>query len=121
MPELMLDNSLIIPTLTDGTAFYTIKVTLDGSGYIFHFNFSSRELVWYLDVKDEDNNLLLANIKLVPGYYLCEYQKEYYNLFPGDLLVLTGTTVTDPPGLYDLGEGAIYKLVYVPVSSLIGV
>ena len=96
MALLDLTNSVIIPTLSDGTAYYTMRIALDSVNYTFDFKFSSRENVWYLDILDDDYVPLLLGIKLVPGSFLCEYQKEYRNLFGGDLCILTGKDADAP-------------------------
>lgn len=111
-------NAVTIPTLSDGSTLYTIGIELDGVGYNFKFSYSTRENVWYLDILDDYNDPLLLGIKLVQGYYLCEYQKEFRRLFEGDLLVLTGTNTKNPPGLIGLGPGSDWKLIYIPRGEL---
>lgn len=110
-----LTNAVSIPTLADGTAYYSFRIALNNVTFTFIFNYSSREECWYLDIADSDTQYLLRHIKLVPGYYLCEYQKEFRGLFAGDLMVLTATDLSRPPTLFELGENKPYQLIYVPV------
>lgn len=109
-----MSSAVVIPTLNDGTAQYSLRIDLDNVGYVFDFNFSPRENVWYLDILDDDRDPLLMGIKLIQNYYLCEYQKEFRRLFSGDLVILTGTKAKNPPGLKGLGVGSSWKMVYIP-------
>jgi hypothetical protein len=112
-----LSNAIIVPTLQD-TAFYSLRINLDGLAYIIDFSYSEREDRWYMDFYDEDRNPLLLGIKVVPGYFLYEFQRDFREMPQGDLMCLTAQDLTDPPGWNQLGIDQAYKLVYWPLDPL---
>lgn len=111
------ENTEVIPTLMDGTAFYRFRIQLSGLTYVFIMNFSTRENVWYLDILDNFDSPLVRGIKLVQFYVLGEYQAEFYGL-PNLILVTALASATEPPGLYDLGSTGPWQLVYIPPEAL---
>ena len=62
-------NAVSIPTLSDGSTYYTTRVNLDGTDYDLAFSFSDTEQRWYLDVTDAATGVLLAaHLKLVTSW-----------------------------------------------------
>src|SRR6267378_2252895 len=50
----------ILPTLTDGTQFYTQRVVLDGVAFVLQFSWNARDSSWYLLIRDSSANPLLS-------------------------------------------------------------
>lgn len=60
----MTDYILQLPSAT--TPNYSYTVSLDGVEYGFNFIYSTRNLVWYMTIKDRLDSILVSNIPLVP-------------------------------------------------------
>lgn len=111
-------KAVLIPTLSDGSAFYTTRVNLDGADFDLEFSWSTREARWYLSVYDAALGVpLVLHRKLVQGSVLFKYYHHVQGLFQGDMLVMTRTADDSPPGLTDLGEGLRCELTYFPLTS----
>lgn len=107
-------SPLILATYDD--PFYRTRVPLDGATYVLDFAFNTRELCWYLDIYDVDENLLKAGIKLVCSTALGN--KTYDPAMPpGVLAIVSNSTDDSPPGLFDLKDGGRCQLVYYPVTD----
>lgn len=104
--------SLIIPTLTDGTSFYSVRTTLDGLDYQLEFDWSTREDRWYLTLRDSQGGLLMGATKLVCNVPLLRYRRHIEGTPPGELAVTTISPDPSPPGFYDLGPDVRCQLVY---------
>jgi len=52
--------SQVLPTLTDGTQFYTQRVVLDGVAFVLQFSWNARDSSWYLLIRDSSANPLLS-------------------------------------------------------------
>lgn len=108
---------LIIPTLTDGTAFYSLRTTLDGLDYQLELDWSSREERWYLSLKDSLGALLMGSTKLVCDIPFLRYRRHVDGTPPGELMVVTESQDNSPPGFFELGDGARCQLVYFEVGT----
>jgi hypothetical protein len=51
---------MIIPTLSDGTAFYSQRTNLDGVDFQLDFRWATREGRWYLRLLDTLGNVLVG-------------------------------------------------------------
>jgi len=104
----------IIPTRTDGTQRYTVRLLLDGLNFGLEFFWNPRELAWYVLLYDANGNQLLVR-KLVGGQPLTQ---SFGNqaLPRGELLVIDTTGKDQDPGLTDLGARVL--LTYIPQSDL---
>lgn len=101
---------LRIPTTND--PFSVQRTDLEGKEYVLLFDYSQREGVWYLTIKDVTETPLASGIKLVCNWPLT-YRLPNPGLPPGDLIVISKTTDDSPPGIDDLLEGGRCELTYV--------
>jgi hypothetical protein len=102
---------LVIPTTND--PFSEQRTDLEGKEYVLRFDYSEREGVWYLEIRDSTDVVLAAGIKMVCNWPLT-YRLPSPDLPPGEFLI--GSKVPSdlsPPGLEDLAEGGRCELVYV--------
>src|SRR5208337_3025019 len=105
-PRRSLDRDMaiqIIPTFA--APFYTQTTTIEGVAYLLSFAYAQREACWYLSVADANGVDIVNGIKLIVGNRLLLKCKDPRRP-PGELLVLSGTQDTTPPGLLDLVVGA---------------
>ena|SRR5688572_2339024 len=105
---------LVIPTYSK--PFYSLRTTLDGSGFTFHFRWSVRESRWFLAIHDGEDQPILQAVKLLTNWPIAVYQKAK-GLPPGTLLVATASKDISPPGLSDFGIGKRCELTYYPVEA----
>ena len=113
-----LTQGTLIPTLSDGSTYYTTRVNLDGTDYDFGFSWSTREARWYLDLTDAATGVMLvAHMKLVCAWPIWRYYHFIPDMPTGELFVLTRTSDDTAPGLTDLGEGLRCELIYYPLTG----
>ena len=108
----MASQALVLPTLNDGTSFYTFRTTLDGADYNFEMQWSTRESRWYVSIFDSQGLLLLGSKKLLSNWPLLRFY-HYRALPKGELLVVSSQS-NDPPGFDELAFGARCQLCYFP-------
>jgi len=111
-------KTLQLKTLSDGTAHYSFKTTLDGSDYQIDLDWNSRESRWYLGLRTAEGDLLCSNIKVVPNWPFFRYYHYREGMPEGELMATTLTADTTPPGLYELGVDRRCTLVYFPPGSI---
>lgn len=107
----MATQVLLIPT-TPGVPYYSQRTRLDGRDYILRFAWNQREERWYLTIADEDDQVILSNIKLLTQWPLLRYHLHDPRVPPGELIVQTLTQDLSPPGLHDFGPGLRCELNY---------
>jgi len=108
---------VIIPTLSDGTAFYTQRTNLDGVDFQLDFRWSTREGRWYLRLLDTLGNTLVGPMKLVVNWPIMRYFHGRDGVPTGEFWVMTLGASNDPPGLTELGEGLRCQLEYIPAGE----
>ena len=101
---------LKIPTSND--PFSVQRTDLEGQEYVLQFDYSERESVWYLTIKDVTEVPLASGIKLVCNWPLT-YRLANPGLPPGDLIVISKSSDDSPPGIDDLQDGGRCELTYV--------
>src|ERR1700733_16174280 len=97
---------------TSADPYYSLRTRLDGRDYNLRFAWNDREERWYLSISDDQDNLLLAGIKLVANTPLIRYYHSDPNVPPGEFWVIDQTPDGSPPGLVELGENSRCQLVY---------
>ncbi len=107
----------LIP-LNNQYANFQLKVSLDGTNYIFVFTYNDRTSVWDLCVQDSSGNQLVNGISMVPKYPL-NYRfsaGQVPGMFPGTLLLIDETGQNRTPNLSNFGNGI--NLFYVPIADI---
>ncbi len=113
----------IIPTSQE-FATYEQRTALDGTDYIFSFQWNQREGRWYLDLLSENRAALVCGLKLEPNQNLLRVPVGV-GLPPGWLAILDfqslgSATPRDAraPGFEELGRRV--KLVYTEAEDFEG-
>lgn len=95
-----------IPTVNDGETYaFSETIDLDGSPCEFDFVWNSRGEVWTLSVS-RDGVPIVDGVAIVLGLDLFARAPNR----PRGALVCLGISISDTPGLTDLGRGA--RLIY---------
>ena len=96
--------SLVIPTDTTGSSFYTQKVTLDSKVYTLTLRWNNRASQWMLDILDAVGNELVLGCPLLNGELLLS-QFSYLGaaLPPWGLFIVDLTGQDRDPDLNSLG------------------
>jgi hypothetical protein len=105
-------DSFTIPTLTDGTTYYSLRTTLDGLDYQLDLDWSPREDRWYLTLRDSQGELLMGATKLVQNIPLLRYRRHIAGTPAGELVVSTLGTDDSPPTRLELGPDGRCQLCY---------
>ena len=79
---------VIIPTFQDVSSTFTQRIELDGVLTTLKIQWNSREENWYLDISDQDENLILSGIKLVPSYPLLAQCQTACTKLTGELYLI---------------------------------
>ena len=95
---------LVVPT-TSSAPSYVQNTTLEGSSYVLQFDFNQRACAWYLSIADASGVDIYNGIKLSCGMPLLRKCSDVRRP-PGELLVLSSTADTSPPGLLELLPGS---------------
>jgi hypothetical protein len=75
-----------IPLYSEKTSRWTMKVDLSGVRYEFYISWNSTMDMWTMTISDQNGDLLLAGIRLVPGVSFFErYRASIPELPPGEL------------------------------------
>lgn len=98
---------------------FTQTVTLEGKDLSMRFDYNGREDRWYLDVRDEDGELVVGAVKVRCGQDLLAKARARAVL-EGYVLALdlaaTDTNPGAPPAFADLGRRV--RLFYLTASEL---
>jgi hypothetical protein len=95
--------------------FFSIRTTLDGSSYTLTFFWAAREGRWYLTLRDLNEVVLVAGLKLIANWPLLRRSQHIAGIPPGNLTVVDYSAMGgEPPGFEELG--ARCKVLYYPVS-----
>ena len=96
---------MIIPTLSDGTAFYTQRTNLDGTDFQLDFRWATREARWYVRLLDTLGNVLVGPMKLVVNWPLMRYYARPARRARGRALVHDPRRVQRPAGDFRTRRG----------------
>lgn len=107
--------ALVIPTTSD--PYYVQRTDLEGREYVFSFDWSTREQVWYMSLLDSEETEIVCSVKLVCDWPLL-FRLASTAAPPGQFLVISKTTDDSPPGKDDLAPGGRCELTYVPSDAL---
>src|SRR6266404_1150818 len=106
--------SQVLPTLTDGTQFYTQRVVLDGVAFVLQFSWNARDSSWYVLILDSSANPLLSRRLAVGSPLLGRFKIQ--GLPAGEIMAMDTSGQDLDAGLTDLG-GRV-QLLYIPVADL---
>jgi hypothetical protein len=111
-----------LPTLTDGTPFYSFRTQLEGSDFEFTFRYGERRGGWVFDMHTlEGEALLLGTLVTIGRDFLRRCVSD--NRPPGQLWALNVVAdLSKPegvalPGLFDLGAGGRARLYYTESTT----
>ena len=94
---------LTVPTWSD--PIWNQSTTFEGTKYQLQCSFNQRCIAWYLSIADADGVDIVNGIKLTVGPLLLRKNKDPRRP-PGELIVVSNTTVTTPPGMLELLPGS---------------
>lgn len=97
-----------IPT-ADGAVFsrYQIEVELDGVPFRLDFRYNSRQLSWFMNLRDINGEILRSGISIVSGFPLLRRMKQLSR--PEGILMAVPVSLDelDLAGLEDLGTDVV--------------
>lgn len=98
---------VIIPTLTDGSPYYTQSIELNGVTFNLYFEWNEILGRWRMSVLDTNDTMLIAGMTLVTGVKLNFGFAANPDHPQGSFVVLDSTSAFAPPGLYELGARCV--------------
>jgi len=104
---------VVIPFIQYASFFQ--QVTLDGVPYNYEFNFNGRGQFWTMIIRNTDDDVLVAGIKLVLTYELTA-RFRHFGITPGETWGVDTSDTLESIGFDDLISNV--KLVYVPDAEL---
>ena len=93
----------LIPTFDD--ELWTQSTTLEGTTYVLTFQFNWTTSAWYMSIADASGVDIYNGVKFTVGIPLLFRCKDIRRP-PGELFIISNTTDTSPPGLFDLLPGS---------------
>lgn len=108
--------STLIPIPSPPSPHHSLQVELDGVTYTLDIRWNERDLAWYVELQDAEEQRLVAPRKVVLGFPL--FARFYTNpLVPKGQFMAVDTSNTDQePTLADLGSRV--QLVYVTAAEI---
>ena len=117
-PAWLANDPLEIPIPTQGGAAYplfSIRTVLDGQSYGLTFYYCAREDRWYLTIRDINEAVLVAGLKLIANWPLLRRCQHVPGIPRGNLTCVDYSAQGgESPGLSDLGTRC--RLLYYPVT-----
>jgi hypothetical protein len=106
---------LRIPVLED-TAFWTQRMTLEGTDYVLSFSWNGRAEAWFVELLDLDSTPLLGPLKLTTNRPL--FLRHHYlgTIPPGELFAFDPTYTIDAPDYTELGTSV--ELFYLTADEV---
>ena len=104
---------VVIPFIQYASFFE--QVTLDGTPYNYEFNFNTRGGFWTMTIRNTDDEVLVAGIKLVLSFELTA-RFRHFGITPGETWTVDTSDTVESIGYDDLISNV--KLVYVPEAEL---
>lgn len=108
----------ILTISTDSDPFYTQRTDLEGTEYVFSFEWSRREQCWYLSLSTAEEVALVHGVKLVCYLPLLKRLADI-RAPQGQFMVVSKTNDDSPPGLLDLlPDTGRCELIYFTSDSV---
>jgi hypothetical protein len=108
-------SSVILPTLTDGTERYNLRIPLGGEFFGFEFRWNARDGSWSFALSDASGAVLLSR-KLVVSFPMLFHAADE-RLPDGELYAVDSTGADEEPGLTDLGSRVL--LTFTPYADIV--
>lgn len=98
----------------------TIRVSLDGSTYVFRWLWNERDNHWFFDLSTSEDDSVAKSLRLVVGWNLLQ-DVTSENAPPGQIIAFDeSTSSTEPygedPGENDLGDRVF--IYYLPLDAV---
>jgi hypothetical protein len=93
---------LIVPVFP-GEPLYQERVRLEDRDYIFRFDWNHREQRFYMGIKSQDEESLIAGVKIVANWPLLNRSKFDPDLPPGELIAMDLESGGVSPTFRDFG------------------
>jgi hypothetical protein len=97
-------NLPVVPSVPD----FEVRVSVDGSDYLFRYRWNHRAESWFLDLLDADGVLLLAGRRLTVDSSILE-QYRHLPIPQGRLVPWDTTDRGLDPAFVDLGERVLMR------------
>lgn len=95
--------------LPQGVAFYTKRISLDGTDYIFDFSYNQREDSFYFTINNSDGEYVIGPIKIVSNFPLLGFYRYVAGLPPGELWAIDFKGEIAAPGINRLGADVTFS------------
>jgi hypothetical protein len=89
--------------IPQGVAFFTKRIPLDGTDYLFDFSYNQREDAFYFTINDSVGAKLLGPVKIVSNFPLIGFRRYAPGIPPGELWAIAFKSEQDCPGMNRLG------------------
>lgn len=106
---------LAIPTETDGTAFYSQRISLEGREYGIDLKYNTRSETWQFSLETESGEKLIEGKNITLGHNLLR-RVASPDAPPGGLFAVAQDDVLQRPGLIELGDRVL--LIYATSDEL---
>lgn len=97
---------LLIPVRTDLPS-YEFSLTLETVNYFFSFEWNERGQFWIMDILDQDENYLVAGVRMVTGIDLLSRFKNT-SLPPGIFILDDSSGKGRDPSFFNFGTEIIF-------------
>jgi hypothetical protein len=95
---------------------YRQRVSFDGVTFGLRFRWNTRSQSWFVDVFDEDGNVVVYARKCVIEWTLLRQSRHIANVPAGELINIDTTNRDAPPGRVDFGTRVL--MMYLDASEL---
>lgn len=107
--------ALIIKTQFNNSSSFIESVTLDNKIFELHFDWNVRDEHWTMTIRDKNNQVIVAGIKIVANYELISMYR-YLDVPPGYMMAADMSGQGLDPGFDDFGTRVL--LMYISESEI---
>lgn len=100
--------------LNSSTGNYRFRTRLDDVDYVFRFRWSGREESWIMDIRDFQNNPVVAGVRVVTNIDLLANFK-HLDIPQGDLVAINLKSDTAEPGRNNFGTDI--RIIYAEART----